>query len=286
MIPIVCLDCGETGEVAKVAAKMRHDCGSEQVELWEGTPEQLSRIASRETGTSFAEFMTRQGAQRGMPAPVEADPQYPGYVGDEIAGWDEYTGPPPSPNPFNAPQHSGPGAVEPTKKTPGVVEPSNIYVYDKHNPPEGYGENPPPPLVAPHNYPSHVTHTPFLGQRREETVEGIGLDGASCPRCFAPKTAIVADYREHAHWFCHEKCGSLVDLDKHPYLNPYQPDVAFGLSRGWGRDSYRKEKRAFAGKRDGVLLRRIAAVARTNRGLDLSETLFLARQSVIQYPEA
>lgn len=285
-VEVFCKGCGQFGEISRLAANAVHDgCGSTEVDLWLGTPEQVQRVATLAGPPPvFADFM-RTAKQPGMPSSGDADRK--GYVGDDpVAGWDEYQGPGPHPNNFNAPAHTEVGGRAPTKKQPGVVEDSNLYVYDKHHPDPGYGEDVPAPLVATHDYPApFVTKTPFLGRRKREvsaTVSGIPLKGASCPRCGTVDTAIVTDDRDHAHWYCTMRlCGSLADLDLHPEINPYQPkDIRDG------RDEFWHGRKVAASVKDGQLMRRIATISRVNPGLGLSEVVFLARQSVIQYPEA
>jgi hypothetical protein len=285
-VEVFCNGCGERGEIPRLAAKVVHDgCGSDDVDVWMGSPEQIQRAAALAgPAPVFADFM-RVAKQPGMPAPGDADRA--GYVGDDpVAGWDEYQGPGPHPNGLNAPEHTDINGRTPTKKQPGVVEESNLYVYDKHHPDPGYGADVPDPLVAKHEYPApFVTKTPFLGRRKRErpaTVPGIALEGAACPRCGAADTAIVTDDRDHAHWYCGMRlCGSLVDLDRHPEVDPFNPGRI-----ATAQDEFWHGRKVAANARDGQLMRRIATIGRINEGLSLSEVVFLARQSVIEYPEA
>lgn len=285
-VEVFCNGCGERGEVPRLAAKVVHDgCGSSDVDVWMGSPEQIQRAAALAGPPPvFADFM-RVAKQPGMPAPGDADRA--GYVGDDpVAGWDEYPGPGPSANPLNAPEHTEVNGRVPTKKQPGAVEESNLYVYDKHHPDPGYGADVPDPLVAKHEYPApYVTKTPFLGRRKRErpaTVPGIALEGATCPRCGTADTAIVTDDRDHAHWYCGMRlCGSLVDLDLHPEIDPFNPGRV-----ATAQDEFWHGRKVAATARDGQLMRRIATIGRVNPGLGLSEVVFLARQSVIEYPEA
>lgn len=286
-VEVFCNGCGERGQIPHLAAKVVHDgCGSSDVDLWMDSPEQHRRVAALAGPPPvFADFMVRTAKQPGMPLPGDADRK--GYVGDDpVAGWDEYQGPGPHPNGLNAPGHTEIDGRAPTKKQPGVVEESNLYVYDKHHPDPGYGADVPDPLVAKHEYPApFVTKTPFLGRRKREkpaTVPGIALEGAACPRCGTANTAIVTDDRDHAHWYCGMRlCGSLADLDRHPDVDPYRPD-----GRSWSQDEFWHGRKVAANAKDGQLMRRIATIGRTNSGLSLSEVVSLARQSVIQYPEA
>jgi ribosomal protein S27AE len=282
-IPIVCMGCGQRGQIEKIAAEVRHDCGSTDVDVWMETPDQLRRVASANQEPTFADFMHVAAAQKPMPPPTGSDDHWTGYVGtDPEPGWDEYAGPGPTPSHMNAPVHTDLTPRAPTRKQPGQVEESNLYVYDKHNPLEGYGETMPPPPVAKHNYPSSTTTTPFLGRHKsEDSVDGVLLKNAKCPTCDARDTSLMADYRDHAHWYCQVRCGSLVDLDKHPQLDPYRP-----VYRHWGEDAYRRDKRVFAGKKNGQMFRRMATIGRINPGLTMPELVHLARQSVIHYPEA
>ena len=283
-VEVFCNGCGQRGELPRLTARAVHDgCGSSDVDVWLGTPEQISRVAALVGPPPvFADFM-RTAKQPGMPAPGDADRK--GYVGDDpVAGWDEYQGPGPHPNPLTAPEHTEVGGRAPTKKQPGAVEESNLYVYDKHHPDPGYGEDVPEPLVAKHEYPApYVTKTPFLGRRkRTNTVPGIALEGAACPRCGTTNTAIVTDDRDHAHWYCSMRlCGSLVDLDRHPEVDPFNPGRV-----ATAQDEFWHGQRVAANAKDGQLMRRIATIGRVNPGLGLSEVVSLARQSVIQYPEA
>lgn len=283
-ILVICMGCGELGETERPVPEMLHACGSKSVDVWMDTPDQR-RVVARKVGPEpvFAEFM-RTAAQPPMPRPTEStDTDFP--VGDEVAGWNEYTGPGPTPNGRSAPVHTDLNPREPTRPVPGdTKQDSNAYVYNKHQPLPPTTEAPPDPLVAEHEYPApFVTKTPFLGQRKKApTVRGFPLTGASCPRCGAADTAIVADDREHAHWYCSMRlCGSLVDLDKHPEVDPYHPqDIRDGKDEFW------HGKRVSAARKDGQLMRRMATITRVNPGLGLSEVVHLARQSVIQYPEA
>lgn len=283
---VICFGCGERGTLAKLGSAV-HSCGSRDVDLWFDEPEQHRRLAVlRGEGPTFTDFMKQAAHQPGMPAPVQAhDGRFPAEVGnDPIDGWNEYEGDMPSPNPMTAPERTETRSEKraPTRPIPGeeLTQESNAYVYNKRRP------NDPPttpkdaPYVAPHEYDlgQKVTTTPFLGRRKDSAPIELS---ASCPTCSAPGTQLLADAQEHAHWACQTKCGSLIDLDKHPEVDPYRPG-----SRAWGQDPFRVTGRRTAGKKDGTLLRRVAVIGRTNPGLSLSEILGFARQSVIKHPEA
>lgn len=263
-IEVFCFGCGGRGKVAALGQRIQHTCGSEDVDLWLDSDEQRRRIAAlTQPEPKFIPHMTTRVATK--------------PVGDEIPGWDEYQGPLPGPNELiPAPQHTKPGA--PTKRVPGVPMEPNAYVYDKNDPPPGYGENPPAPQVAPHHYPNHANTSPYLGHR---SAEGVLLTGAACPQCDSPSTTLRQDARAEAHWYCQRRCGSLINLDKHPRIDPFQPPT-----RDWGLDAFRTRRAMFAGKKPGQVMPRLAVISRINPGLNMAEALHLARRSVEKYPEA
>lgn len=282
---VICFGCGERGAIDKLGSRVVHSCGSADVDLWTGEQDQLSRVAAlRGDGPSFVDFMRQAARQPGMPPPPNAEKEYPGEVGnDPVAGWDEYEGGMPGPNPMAVPQHTElmDEKRAPVRPVPGEEEtqPSNAYVYNKRQPNDAPTTPPSAPYVAPHEYDlgQKVTKIPFLGRRKSTAPVELS---APCPRCGARGTQLVADSREHAHWACHVRCGSLADLDARPGVDPYRP-----VGADWGGDRFHQGRTAARAK-DGQILRRMAVIGKTNPGLSLSEVLGLARQSVNQHPEA
>lgn len=281
MVEVFCHGCARRGQMERVGVRNRHSCGSYDVDLWLDDPEQRRRIAVLAgRGPHFSDFMTHEGAsQKPMPPPTDDASRWPGYVGqDPEPGWDEYEGPMPGPNPMPAPVHSGTVPTGLTKHQPGTQTGSNIYVYDKTDPGSGYGENAPTPLVAPQNYPSTRTKVPFVGARR--VLDWPLTLTAACPRC-GSKTALKIDRLAHVHWTCQARCGHLVDLDRHPTVDPYVPPP----DHPWGSDPFRTKK-IFGSRRNGQLKTRMEKITDVNPGLTTAEVVRLARHSVIRYPEA
>jgi hypothetical protein len=161
-VEVCCLACGNQAYVNRVTAGLRCGCGSTDVDLFDGTPDQLHTLAAAKTAQQpFLAFM-REGASS--------------PVGDEIKGWNVYQGPMPGANPWGPPskqnipcptchglgfdlQDGGPcrecgGDGEMTPTTSATPE----------------------PLVARHPGSSTQTSVPFMGRRRvaaTPTVEDV-----------------------------------------------------------------------------------------------------------------
>lgn len=154
-VNVVCMRCGFTGAVNKVTATLRCSCGSSDLDLYTGSPEQNAHIASLRQpkqaaqAPSFKEFMLGKTAK---PQPVEQ-------------GWSEYEGPMPGPNPMSnnvtepvrCPschgtkydiQDGGPCRACSGK---GVIQPTTADMQE--------------PQVARHQYPSTQTKVPFMGRK-------------------------------------------------------------------------------------------------------------------------
>lgn len=297
-VEVFCWDCGSLSTVASVRPDMRHECGSRELDLWDGSEDQRRRVAAlqraaRTPEPTFTEFMrTAQGpVEEGEPTPAmhqqtahPSDPYDPDTVNGDVPGWAIYTGPPPKPNPRQAPPHHGDTPSAPVTHTaPEGQAQTNYWVYDKHDPRPSISGNPrdpntphvPEPYVKRHPYPSTQTTIPFLGQRAPE------LKGASCPRCGVADTTMLVDDRQDAHWYCRAKCGSLVNLDRHPTVDPYRPPA----THPWGADGFKKGRKLISRKKTGQVLARMSVIAESNPALTVRESLHLARQSVIAYPE-
>lgn len=158
--PIICMRCGNGAIVNRVTAGIRCKCGSQDIDLFENSPEQqvLRRqyVASRtpvEPPSTFAEFMTGKTA-RELPQTV-------------VPGWDEYEGPMPGPNPMS----NG----RPTPLTCSVCHGSKFDIQEGGTCREcgGKGVMTAPtadmdtPQVARHPYPSTQTVVPFMGRKKK-----------------------------------------------------------------------------------------------------------------------
>jgi hypothetical protein len=153
-VDVICLKCANSGAVNRVTADLC--CGvcrtGEHLDLYTGSPEQLSLIASvrapRPPLPDFKAFML-------------------GASGDPLRGWSEYEGPMPGPNQMS--NHVGP-VVCPTCLG------SKVDVKDDAGPCRacrGKGVLTPTtseldePQVYRHRYPSTQTEVPFMGRRKK-----------------------------------------------------------------------------------------------------------------------
>lgn len=155
-IPVCCMTCGNRACVNRVTAGLRCRCGSTDVDLYDPADRaQTQHLAMlRVAQTSFADFM--KGAASSP-------------VGEEIPGWNVYTGPKPGPNPFHAP------ATPPVCPTchGGKIDPQ-----DGGTCRECGGEGKitpttsvrPEPPVARHPGRSTQTTVPFMGRRKRATL--------------------------------------------------------------------------------------------------------------------
>lgn len=158
--PIICLGCGNGAIIDGVTAGITCKCGSQDIDLFEDSPEQkaLRRryFASQQVvePSTFAEFMTGKTA-RELPQTV-------------VPGWNEYQGPMPGKNPTS--NNEPPGLLTCT-----VCHGSGFDVQDGGKCREcgGDGKMISPtsdmetPQVARHPYPSTQTTTPFMGRKKK-----------------------------------------------------------------------------------------------------------------------
>lgn len=295
---VFCWDCASHGEVHRVTANLRCACGSADVDLFDpSSPRQQHRIATvtqihmPPEPMDFVAFMTKAA----------------GPVGTEIPGWDVYKGPMPGPNPM---QNSDDPHMQP-RRCP-VCKGSGYDISDRTRCRECGGTGfmtpsttPEPPAVARHNYPSTQTTIPFIGKRKRAAKPSVTteqsraakapdwwkpteyshaqeapliLRGASCPNCDSPNTHLVT--AANGGWWSCPNCGPMVNIDKHPNVDPYNPPKGF-----------KPQPRSFksASKRDpqsSRIVTVISSVAKQNPGLMPHEVVGLARETVRRYPEA
>lgn len=154
-IPVCCYACGNQACVNRVTAGLRCRCGSTEVDLVDGTPEQAEHLASLRTGQlSFLDFMRQASTSP---------------VGTEIKGWNVYQGPPPAANPAHAPTATIPCPV---------CHGSGLDLQDGGVCRECGGDKrltpttsvQPAPLVARHPGTSTQTSVPFMGRRRQAAM--------------------------------------------------------------------------------------------------------------------
>jgi hypothetical protein len=154
-VEVCCFACGAQACVNRVTAGLQCRCGSVDVDLYDGSPEQLRTLAVARIGQQgFLEFMQSLTFEASAP------------VGDEIKGWNVYQGPPPGPNPW--------GPQRPASQVCPICHGSQIDVQDGGpcRECETTGRVVPttavtPPLqVARHPGTSTQTKVPFMGRRR------------------------------------------------------------------------------------------------------------------------
>jgi hypothetical protein len=161
-VPVCCFSCGNQACVNRVTANLRCRCGSTDVDLFDGSPEQLQALAMAKIArTSFLDFM-REGAST--------------PVGSEIKGWNVYEGPMPGPNPWGSPATAG---------APCPACHGNKFDLQDGGPCRECGGSgvmtpttsvSPAPLVARHPEPTTQTKIPFMARRRvtaAPTVEDV-----------------------------------------------------------------------------------------------------------------
>jgi len=159
--PIICLSCGNGAIVSGVTAGITCKCGSQDIDLFEDTPEQkalrrkyFASVQATPSMPSFAEFMTGKTA-RDLPKTI-------------VPGWNEYQGEMPGKNPMSNNEPAG-------LLTCTVCHGSGFDIQDGGKCREcgGKGKMVPPtaeldePQVAKHNYPNNATTTPFMGRKKK-----------------------------------------------------------------------------------------------------------------------
>lgn len=182
-VPVICMNCGHNEVLAArhVTASLMCSCGSDDLDFYEGTPEQLKLAAGPKEypGTTSV--------------PTHTAPP-------TIEGWNEYAGPMPSKN----------------NQTNGVPTPITCPVcHGSGFDPEGYegGGNggtcrechgtgvytpmtdSPPPMVARHPYPSTQTAVPFMGSPGTTASMTAATETKDPHRRYTPGNPEAVDYQ-------------------------------------------------------------------------------------------
>lgn len=150
-IPVCCFSCGAKACVNRVTAGLRCGCGSTDIDLYDGSADQLQALAvARVSRQSFLDFM-----REGSSSPV----------GTEIPGWDVYAGPAPGANPWGTPATEKP-CEECRGSGTDILDggPCRACGADGQRTPPTAAH--PEPLVARHPGRSTQTRVPFVGRRR------------------------------------------------------------------------------------------------------------------------
>lgn len=130
-------------------------------------------------------------------------------------------------------------------------------------------------------YPSMPNMSPNVKTRQDRDYsvkpsEPLKLN-SPCPECGHPHTDLVTDNTpaEDGWWHC-PNCGPLVNIDKHPEVNPYDHGTYPGRDSG-----FKSAKKS----RPGRVMRMVASVSSTNPGLSTREVLDVVRRTVQKYSE-
>lgn len=183
-IELFCHGCGARGSVGRIAANLRCRCGSHDLDLWQGTPEQNARIAQLTARTSMwgaetANIMSMgERHDKGEPLPLNfsewmtgktAAPTKAAPVGGDVPGWNEYTGPRPGVSgeqngigtPYVCPVCHGEGFDLQDGGTCRMCGGAKVITPNAD-------EHEEVPAVARHDYPSTQTKVPFMGKRKSK----------------------------------------------------------------------------------------------------------------------
>ncbi len=142
-------------------------------------------------------------------------------------------------------------------------------------------------------YPKYEGQSPSVKVRQDRDYSQGSerphqLNEASCPECGHAPTQLLKTPEDRygnadAIWHC-PNCGPLVNIDKHPKIDPYRP-VETGYVKP-DRNALKTSRLAGLAevKRTGKLLPLISAVQEHNT-VSLRESLDLARAALLAYPE-
>lgn len=166
---IICHGCGLVGAVNRVTANLRCTCGSHDLDLYTGSQQQRSFLASLQASrTTFAEHMTGEmPGTKHYPHQDKYPTEYPA-----LPGWSEYVGPKPGLNDMDNGYPHQDGERTRSTSPEGADGVNNLYVYDKHAPRSAPTEDLDEPAVKRHQGPSTQTTVPFVGRRKKAVGEG------------------------------------------------------------------------------------------------------------------
>lgn len=275
---VKCFSCSHVGLVNKISAQLTCTCGSRDIDLID--PAEVT----------FMEFMGATANSGGT--------GWNHTMPDALDGWSEYAGPPPGANPMPTPTPNNPFTCQECQGTKVDVRDGGTCRACK-----GTGTRTPTtaeapePMVKRHDYPSTQTKVPFMGRRRTATQpstrtlapspysdeglararrKGYPMQEASCPKCGHSPTHLV-NSNTGAWWHC-PNCGPLVNMDKHPEVDPYNPPADF-------EPNSRSFKPLGRRKPAGRVFEMVAMVAENNPGLTHREVITLVRRTAQKYAE-
>lgn len=323
-IDIFCGGCGDTATVTKVTAGLRHACGSTDIGVV-GIDPMPKVAAPYGPGTGWGKAMPDPAANwsdyagpgpgpNSVTSPPVADNmtcptcQGAGYdINDkaicrECGGSGKVTATTSAPAVGQYDSHPGPpvgGARHAVVAgRPSTVDPYGTAEYQNMHGGGGYaGRGVPSGSFNPESedsfYPKADSLSPGARVREQRDYsQGADrpyqLNEASCPECGHAPTELVktpADRHgnQDAVWHC-PSCGPLVNIDKNPTINPYRPHET-----GYAKPDRKALKTSrLAGlaevTRSGKLLAIMASIQEHNT-VTLAQSLMLARQTLMAYPE-
>lgn len=116
---------------------------------------------------------------------------------------------------------------------------------------------------------------------RERRTVGYPMHEAECPQCGAAPTHLVNDYKDDAWWHC-RNCGPLINIDRNPHVDPYNPPDDFRAKPKQFSSTPPKTGRVQP-EEHGVVLEMVGSVVQTNPGLTFQESLGIVRATVQKY---
>lgn len=172
--------------------------------------------------------------------------------------------------------------------SPGVPAPGGRILYTpedtiRHTTPgwvEGQGQtgDGQMPNQSPHL--KNWTPSQHLDEMLKPGQNSYPMHEANCPKCGTAPTHLIKDYKHDAWWNC-PNCGPLINIDRHPEVDPYNPPAGFKP-----QPRTFKTSRVFGSQRKtGQVLDMLDAVTGTNPGLAPAEALGIVRTTVSKYGE-
>jgi hypothetical protein len=119
---------------------------------------------------------------------------------------------------------------------------------------------------------------------RERRTVGYPMHEAECPECGAAPTHLVNDYKDDAWWHC-RNCGPLVNVDRNPHINPYDPPEGFEPKPKQFSSKPPKTARFRSDPPRPRVFAMLTSVTGANPGLSFAEALTIVRTTVAKFPE-
>lgn len=180
----------------------------------------------------------------------------------------------PSSDPYGSPEEHI-RATTPGYTNQGMQGPDESKPFSWNDPSTHYPKMPNSSPAAKSWEPYDYTQTPD---------KPFDMHGSWCPECGQGPLNLQKDHQENA-WAACPNCGPLVNVDKHPDVDPYNfPDPFTPNGRGYKAPT--TARKLLAGKKTGRMLRMISTIVMANPGLSPREVVGIARTSLRKYPES